>query len=56
MSEYIVTNPATGAQGPVFPLATDAQLDAALGSADTAHRTWSRTTRTLLLSRAAPFG
>ena len=51
MSEYIVTNPATGAQGPVFPLATDAQLDAALGSADTAHRTWSRTST--LAERAA---
>ena len=57
MSEYVVTNPATGAQGPVFPPATDAQLDVALGAADTAHRTWSRTStlveRTVLMQRVA---
>ena len=57
MSEYVVTNPATGVQGPVFPPATDAELDAALGSADTAHRTWSRTStraeRSALVQRVA---
>jgi succinate-semialdehyde dehydrogenase/glutarate-semialdehyde dehydrogenase len=57
MSEYVVTNPATGARGAVFPPATDAELDAALGSADTAHRTWSRTStlaeRTALVQRVA---
>ena len=57
MSEYVVTNPATGAQGPVFPPATDGQLDDALGAADTAHRTWSRTStlaeRTTLVQRVA---
>ena len=57
MSEYVVTNPATGAQGPVFPLATAAQLDDALGAAETAHRTWSRTStiseRAALVQRVA---
>ena len=51
MSEYAVINPATGARESSFPLATDAQLDAALGAAETAHRTWSRTTT--LTERAA---
>jgi succinate-semialdehyde dehydrogenase/glutarate-semialdehyde dehydrogenase len=51
MSQYVVTNPATGVHGPVFPLATDAELDAALGLADAAHRTWSRTSS--LSERAA---
>ncbi|MBG6108707.1 NAD-dependent succinate-semialdehyde dehydrogenase [Frigoribacterium sp. CG_9.8] len=57
MSQYVVINPATGAQGSVFPPATDAQLDAALGAADTAHRTWSRTStlaeRSALVQRVA---
>ena len=57
MNQYVVTNPATGAQGPVFPLTTDAQLDAALDLADTAHRTWARTSavsdRAALVQRVA---
>ncbi|WP_394769271.1 NAD-dependent succinate-semialdehyde dehydrogenase [Lacisediminihabitans sp.] len=57
MSEYVVTNPATGDRGPVFTPATDAQLNDALGAAETAHRTWSRTTtigeRAALVQRVA---
>jgi succinate-semialdehyde dehydrogenase / glutarate-semialdehyde dehydrogenase len=51
MSEYAVTNPATGARESDFPLVTDAALSDALGAADTAHRTWSRTST--LAERAA---
>jgi succinate-semialdehyde dehydrogenase/glutarate-semialdehyde dehydrogenase len=57
MSDYVVTNPATGARGSGFPLATDAELDGALGDADSAHRTWSRqstlTERAALVQRVA---
>jgi succinate-semialdehyde dehydrogenase/glutarate-semialdehyde dehydrogenase len=57
MSEYVVTNPTTGERGPVFTPATDAQLNDALGAAEAAHRTWSRTTtiaeRAALVQRVA---
>lgn len=51
MSHYVVINPATGARGPEFPLATDAQLDEAVEAADTAHSDWSR--QSTLAERAA---
>ena len=41
---YAVTNPATGETVKTFPTITDAELDAAIASADEAHRTWSKTT------------
>ncbi len=41
---YAVTNPATGETVKTFPTITDAELDAAIASADVAHRTWSKTT------------
>ena len=51
MSHYVVINPATGARGPEFPVATDAQLDEAVEAADTAHSDWSR--QSTLAERAA---
>ena len=51
MSRYTVTNPATGAEGPKFASATDAQLETALAAADSAHRDWSR--KTSVAERAA---
>jgi succinate-semialdehyde dehydrogenase/glutarate-semialdehyde dehydrogenase len=57
VSEYVVTNPATGARGAVFPPATQAQLDDALDAAETAHTTWSKTStvaeRAALIQRVA---
>ncbi|MCU1442509.1 MAG: succinate-semialdehyde dehydrogenase [Cryobacterium sp.] len=44
MSEYAVVNPATGETVKTYPTITDAELDAAIASADHAHRTWSRST------------
>jgi succinate-semialdehyde dehydrogenase / glutarate-semialdehyde dehydrogenase len=42
MSNYAVINPATGETVKTFPTMTDAELDAAIASADEAHRTWSK--------------
>ena len=42
MSKYVVTNPATGARGESFDLTTDAEISAAITTADTAHSGWSR--------------
>lgn len=42
MSDYAVINPATGETVKTYPLITDEQLDAAIASADAAHRGWSR--------------
>ena len=42
MSNYAVINPATGETVKTFPTITDAELDAAIASADEAHRTWSK--------------
>lgn len=53
MSEYRVVNPASGLAGPVHPLATDAELDAAMAAADAAHRVWSSTP---VARRAAAMG
>ena len=41
---YAVVNPATGETVKTYPTITDAELDAAIASADEAHRTWSRST------------
>jgi succinate-semialdehyde dehydrogenase / glutarate-semialdehyde dehydrogenase len=41
---YAVTNPATGETVKTYPTITDAELEAAIASADEAHRTWSRAT------------
>lgn len=43
MNAYAVINPATGATGKTYPTISDADLDAAIGAADAAHRDWSRT-------------
>ena len=52
---YAVTNPATGETVRTFPSVTDAELDAAIGAADEAHRGWSKSTtveeRTALVRR-----
>ena len=42
MSDYAVINPATGETVTTYPVITDEQLDAAIASADAAHRGWSR--------------
>jgi succinate-semialdehyde dehydrogenase/glutarate-semialdehyde dehydrogenase len=44
MSNYAVTNPATGEQIKTFPTITDDELDAAIALANETHRTWLRTT------------
>lgn len=44
MSDYAVVNPATGETVRTYPTITDAELEAALSSADQAHRGWSRST------------
>ncbi|HYP48299.1 MAG TPA: NAD-dependent succinate-semialdehyde dehydrogenase, partial [Thermoleophilaceae bacterium] len=44
MSDYAVVNPATGETVKSYPTITDAELDAAMGRADEAHRTWSSST------------
>jgi len=41
MSEYAVVNPATGESVKRYPTISDADLEAAIGRADTAHREWS---------------
>ena len=41
MSEYAVVNPATGESVKKYPTISDADLDAAIGRADAAHREWS---------------
>ena len=51
MSRYTVTNPATGAEGPQFASATDAQLETAVEAADSAHTGWSR--KSTVAQRAA---
>ncbi len=43
MSSYAVVNPATGETVATYPEITDAELSAAIGRADDAHRPWSRT-------------
>ncbi len=57
MSDYIVTNPATGETGFTPASTSEADLGAYLESADTAHRGWSRSTsiadRSALLQRVA---
>jgi succinate-semialdehyde dehydrogenase / glutarate-semialdehyde dehydrogenase len=44
MSNYAVTNPATGEQIKSFPTITDDELDAAIALANETHRTWLRST------------
>ena len=46
MSEYAVTNPATGERGAEYPTIGDAALADAVAIADRAHREWSRATTT----------
>lgn len=57
MSDYAVVNPATGQTLATYPVATDAEVDAALGAADAAYRSWGRRStpaeRATLLRRAA---
>jgi len=43
MSQYAVVNPATGETVKEYPTISDADLDAAIGRADAAHREWSAT-------------
>ncbi|TFC44388.1 NAD-dependent succinate-semialdehyde dehydrogenase [Cryobacterium sp. TMT2-10] len=51
MNKYVVTNPATGASGTSFALATDTEVTDAVGTADRAHSDFSR--RTSVAERAA---
>ena len=44
MSDYAVTNPATGEQIKTFPTITDDELDAVIALANETHRTWLRST------------
>ncbi|WP_062208736.1 NAD-dependent succinate-semialdehyde dehydrogenase [Demequina oxidasica] len=44
MSSYAVTNPSTGEVHAEYPVATDAEIAAAIAAADSAHRTWARQT------------
>ncbi len=44
MSDYAVVNPATGEVVKEYPTMSDADLAAAIASADKAHREWSRST------------
>lgn len=57
MSDYAVINPATGETLATYPTATDAEVEAAIAAADTAYRTWGRTStpaeRAALLRRVA---
>ena len=41
MSDYAVVNPATGESVKEYPTISDADLEAAIGRADAAHRQWS---------------
>jgi succinate-semialdehyde dehydrogenase/glutarate-semialdehyde dehydrogenase len=54
---YAVTNPATGETVKTYDTITDADLEAAIASADEAHRTWSKSTtvdeRAALIRRVA---
>ena len=54
---YAVTNPATGETVKTYDTITDAELEAAIGSADEAHRSWSKSTtvddRASLIRRVA---
>lgn len=57
MSDYVVTNPATGERGPQYPSATDAELVDAIASAHATHASWSRKAtvaeRSALIERVA---
>ncbi|HYP72631.1 MAG TPA: NAD-dependent succinate-semialdehyde dehydrogenase, partial [Microbacterium sp.] len=57
MSDYAVTNPATGETLATYPTATDAEVEAAVAAAHEAFATWGRTStpaeRAALLRRAA---
>ena len=44
MTDYAVVNPATGETLATYPTATDAEVEAAIAAADSAYRTWARTT------------
>lgn len=43
MSDYAVVNPATGQTLATYPIATEAEIEAALAAADAAYRGWGRT-------------
>ena len=43
MSDYAVVNPATGETIKEYPTITDDELRAAIGRADDAYRSWTRT-------------
>lgn len=51
MSNYAVTNPATGEVLATFPTATDAEIEQAIAAADKTQREWSR--KTAVAERAA---
>lgn len=51
MSNYAVTNPATGEVLATFPTASDADIEQAIASADKTQREWSR--KTTIAARAA---
>jgi succinate-semialdehyde dehydrogenase / glutarate-semialdehyde dehydrogenase len=57
MSDYAVVNPATGETIKTYPTISDEALDAAIGRADAAHRSWSRSStvqeRAKLIRRVA---
>ncbi len=44
MSKYAVINPATGELGKQYPQISDAEMQAAIGSAHDAYKTWSKST------------
>ncbi len=54
MSEYAVTDPATGEVVATYPTATDEQIEQALAAVAEAHRTWSQ--ETTVADRAALIG
>ncbi|MER8026624.1 aldehyde dehydrogenase family protein, partial [Glutamicibacter protophormiae] len=56
MSQYAVTNPATGVVEATYPTATDGQIQEALAAADAAYADWSRSAleqRVALLEKVA---
>jgi succinate-semialdehyde dehydrogenase/glutarate-semialdehyde dehydrogenase len=57
MTDYAVVNPSTGETLATYPTATDAEVAAAVAAADSAYRTWARTTsaseRAALVRRVA---
>src|SRR6187431_2930098 len=57
MTDYAVINPSTGETLATYPAATDAEIASAVAAADSAYRTWARTTsaadRAALVRRAA---